>query len=140
MKQKGFTLLEILAVVTILGLIIATIVPIVGGSLKQSKKNITIDSAKSYINAYETYLKATALRSELTKYPAGQAYQVASETQISGVTYPAVNNTIGFNGEAPTGGTITPNDNYAVASANLTIGDYTVIYDGKTKEYVIKND
>ena len=37
-NKKGFTLLEILGVITILGFLVTMITVVVGGSLKQNKK------------------------------------------------------------------------------------------------------
>lgn len=139
MKQKGFTLLEVLAVITILGLVITILTPVVTGSLKQGKKDLAITSTKNYVEACETYLKAAALKNNLTKLEPNKTYQVAKETTIGLKKYKPINDLIEFSGEIPTEGTITTNDNYALSSATLKIGGYTVIYDGETKEASIKS-
>ncbi len=139
MKQKGFTLLEVLGVITILGFVVTILTLVVGGSLKQGKKNIAITSAKNYIESFETYLGATAIKEDLVKYDAGNAYNVNTETVVSDKTYPSINSVIEYSGEKLKEGTITPNDNYAVSSATLKVNGYTVIYDGETKEATIKN-
>ena len=55
--KKGFTLIEILAVVTIMGLIFILVIPKIGTSLKHKKKdvdtttnNLIITAAKNYVN------------------------------------------------------------------------------------------
>ena len=137
-KRKGFTLLEMLGVITILGFLIVVITVVVGGSLKQNKKNIAVMSAKDYIEAVETYLGATALKDDLVKYDALKTYNVNEETVIDDKTYPAINNVIEYTGDKVKEGTITPNENYAVSSATLKINGMTVIYDGSTKEAKVK--
>ncbi len=137
-NKKGFTLLEILGVITILGFLVTMITVVVGGSLKQNKKNMVINSTKNYIEAVETYLAATALKDDLVKYEAGNVYNVNSETVIGDKTYPAINSVIEYTGDKVKEGTITTNDNYAVSSATLKINGMDVTYNGETKEATIK--
>ena len=136
--KKGFTLLEILGVITILGFLVVVLTVVVGGSLKQGKKNITITSAKNYVEAVENYLAASALKEDLVKYEANQTYNVSDQTVIGEKTYPSINSVIEYNGDKVKEGTVTTNENYAVSSATLKINGLTVKYDGETKEATIK--
>ena len=52
--KKGFTLVEIVAVIVILGMIILLVTPLVIGTVNKSKDNAKIQSARSYIKAVKT--------------------------------------------------------------------------------------
>lgn len=53
MKKKGFTLVELLAVIVILAIIALIATPIILNIIKSAKKNAAIDSAYGYIDAVE---------------------------------------------------------------------------------------
>lgn len=55
MKKNGFTLIEILGVVVILGLLAFLIVPKVNSVIKDSKNNITVNSVKSLVKGFNEY-------------------------------------------------------------------------------------
>lgn len=135
--KRGFTLIEVLAVIVILAFITSIVVPTVSKNLKESNEKVIMTSANNYIEAVETYLKAAALNKELDQYKINQSYSVASETVIDGVTYPALNKKVSATGDYPTVGFITIDDSYHVVSANLVIRKYRVTYDRTTRKYNI---
>lgn len=55
MKNKGFTLVELLAVIIVLGLIAVITVPKINDQVEQSRKNIAKNSAINYQKAVEEY-------------------------------------------------------------------------------------
>ena len=55
MKTKGFTLVELLAIIIILGLIAIITIPKVNDQIEKSKQNLAKDSALSYAKAIDEY-------------------------------------------------------------------------------------
>lgn len=56
-NKKGFTLVELIAVITLIGVVMILIIPNVLGLFKQSKKTLFVDeSLEIFKNAYTTYI------------------------------------------------------------------------------------
>ncbi len=131
--KKGFTLVELLAVLVILALMSAIIIPNISSVLNNGKKQVASNSTLDYITAVETYLKVSALEKGKIELPENNTYNTNQETVIDGVPYPAINTLIEVSGDLPSDGTITINDNYTVTNADITIGGYKVIYNNLNK-------
>lgn len=58
-KKKGFTLIELMAVVAIIAILAAVLVPTVNGYITRSKKTAVVVQVREAINAIETH-NATA--------------------------------------------------------------------------------
>lgn len=61
-KKKGFTLIELMAVIAIIAILAAVLVPTVSGYINRSKKTAVITQVRNVVSAVETY-NATATTS-----------------------------------------------------------------------------
>lgn len=61
-KKKGFTLIELMAVIAIIAILAAVLVPTVTGYINRSKKTAIITQVRNVVSAVETH-NATATKS-----------------------------------------------------------------------------
>ena len=54
-KKKGFTLIELMAVIAIIAILAAVLVPTVSGYINRAKKTAVITQVRNVVNAVETY-------------------------------------------------------------------------------------
>lgn len=118
--KRGFTLLEVLTVIVILGLLAVVITPKIIDTVSISEEKTILASAKGYIKAVNKYL----VENDMTE--AG-TYFVAKTNEGIG----PVNDLIEVEGKLPEGDTITIDSNYTTINAVLTFGNFKVTYDGK---------
>ena len=124
MGKKGFTLIEVLSVVVLLGLLISLIVSNVKSSITDSKEAISEASATNLVDAFESYYFEAKLKGSFT----GCSYNFDND----------VNDCVGFSftGEKPSGGVVSLSDQ-GVISGNLVFDkyDYNIV-----NNKVIKSD
>ena len=65
-KKKGFTLIELMAVIAIIAILAAVLVPTVTGYINRSKKTAIVSQVRSVISAVETH-NATATGTSIIK-------------------------------------------------------------------------
>ena len=66
-KSKGFTLIEIIAVIAIIGILSAAILPNVNGYIKEAKKVKVVDQCRKVVMAAESYkLRYKTLEGNIT--------------------------------------------------------------------------
>ena len=147
MKKKGFTLVELLAVIVILAIIALITLPLITGVVEKARKGSAVSSAYGYVDAVEKYMMMHYLNSE--KYPItlekGQTYQISKKefktnlglnlienVYAEGTLY--LNDFITVKGVKPSSGTVTIGNNNTVEKANIVTNSYLVECNGKKCE------
>ncbi|MFV0249577.1 MAG: prepilin-type N-terminal cleavage/methylation domain-containing protein [Bacilli bacterium] len=115
MKNKGFTLVELLAVIVVLAVIAVISTPIILGVIETAKQGAAKSSVLGYVDTIEKYAMVSQLDS--------------SKDLING-TYlvEEMNNLVSLKGEAPTSGVVVVNESGEVTLASVCINNYKVDY------------
>lgn len=115
--KKGFTLVELLAVIVVLAIIALIASPIIINIIESSKKKVAIDSAYGYIEALELKIALDELSDN----------QNFSEKMI--ISDNPFLDSLVIKGEKPTSGMLTMDKNYIIKKADLCINGYYVLYE-----------
>ena len=65
-KKKGFTLIELMAVIAIIAILAAVLVPTVSGYINRSKKSAIITQIRTVVNAVEVYNSTAPTTDQIT--------------------------------------------------------------------------
>ena len=114
--KKGFTLVELLAVIVILSLLALILIPVVSNIVEKSREKAAELSATNYLEAVKSQIGISVTDPNLS-FPNGD-YDVASLKNNYGVT---------VKGDYPTSGSVNILDK-EISSANICISKYSVIY------------
>ena len=114
MKKKGFTLVELLAIIVILGIIMSIVTPIIIKIINDSKKETYKLSMSGYVRAVEEQIAVNKAKGKITKNG----------------NYNIKNFEVGYSGRIADKGSFSIN-NELVNSAQLCFDTYLVKYDGK---------
>ena len=139
MKKKGFTLIELIAVIVVLAIITLIAVPIISKVVDKARKGAAEASALNYIDAVEKYVILHDLDS--TKYPydlKNNTFNVSSNTEISLLdiiipkakaegTVPPLNNFITVKGDKPKDGIVSLDNKGKVTNSEFYIKGYSVM-------------
>ena len=117
--KRGFTLLEVLSVIVILGILSTLLAPKIIDFVDSTEEKTALDSARQYVKAVDKYLVEN-------NFDKAGTYNVATSNE----DMEPFNNLIEISGKLPTGNTITIDDQYSVTEAILVFGHYQVTYNG----------
>ncbi len=127
-SNKGFTLVELLAIIVILAIIAVITTPVILGVIEDSRKDAAADKAWGAIDAIKL------------AYAQNESITNATNTDIkaNGFTLDGKKDgkTIGVSGEKPTGGSFQVLDDGNVYIQDLTFGDYKCNYQKNGEEDV----
>lgn len=119
--KKGFTLVELLAVIVILAVIAIIATPLITGVIEKSKKGAAESSAYGYVEAVDNYRVMALLDGKESL--SNKTYTV-EELEDYGVT---------VKGDKPTSGYVTIEDG-KVSDYELQFGSYVVTYNETSKK------
>ena len=117
MKKKGFTLVELLAVIVILAIIAVIATPIILGVIEKSKKGAVENSALGYTEAVEKQIARNLLDEDATNDITDGVYTVNDLTSKR----------VKVKGDTPSEGWVKI-EKKQVVSYSLKIGNYVVTY------------
>ena len=134
MKRNGFTLVELLAVITILGILAAITIPIVTGVFQNASENAFEDDAMTLSKAADNYYTSLTLESE-TKLPLLVTFNNGKETNkyknnASNACQTSSERLLEYTGQNPDSGNIFIDSNGEVTLA---------LYDRQSRKCAIKN-
>ena len=113
--KKGFTLVELLAVIVILAIIALIAIPQITKVVTKVRKSASINSAYGYVDAIEKQIVQEGLKS-------------TAVTLTNGTHY-VEDMSVNYKGKGPDEGVVTI-EKGSVKSAKLCIGKYSIDYDG----------
>jgi prepilin-type N-terminal cleavage/methylation domain-containing protein len=134
-NKKGFTLVELIAAIIVLGIILTMATTAVVSQLNKNKRKVALMSAKNYVTAINDY-----------NYIVFDNQCETCETQIVGGSVDEINPVIkkSITGDLPDRGHVYMSkgldDNdllLSVGEATLYINGYKVTYNGNTSKYTI---
>ena len=134
-NKKGFTLVELIAAIIVLGIILTMATTAVVSQLNKNKRKVALMSAKNYVTAINDY-----------NYIVVDNECETCETQIVGGSVDEINPVIkkSITGDLPDRGHVYMSkgldDNdllLSVGEATLYINGYKVTYNGNTSKYTI---
>lgn len=129
MKKKGFTLVELLAVIVILSIIALITIPIISNVIEKSKKGAAKSSALGYIDAVEKTIAVNMLDSNKTNI-VDNVYQTVDLEQAEYA--------LSVNGEKPKEGSWLKVEKGRVVSYSFKIGGYIITYDRTSNELTVE--
>ena len=131
-NYKGFTLVELLAIIVILAIIALITTPVILNVIENSRLNAAKDKAWGTIDAVRiAYATAQTSEQEVglpytIKYPKTSASDSSTDSSTGGGTGNGyINNTeVKASGENPTEGTVTISNNGTITANSLKFGNY----------------
>ncbi len=144
--KKGFTLVELLAVIVILAIITLVAVPTINRMVQEGKKNALKDSAYGLIESANYYYAQTMIKNsdfDKIEYNFSNGKQTSSNNELLEYKGNIQNGKLILTNKGEVALCIDDNTNYAyknVNDTNLTTGKGICSYDGETGDFTIISD
>lgn len=135
MRKKGFTLVELLAVIVILAIIMLIATPIILNIINNVKRNAKIRSAEAYINGIET---AIVKKMVDTNFDYNGEFVILDDSNSlykTGVDDGKIELEMDYKGDLPKTGSVFNIEKGTITKAIVKFDDYEVSYNGKTRNY-----
>ena len=141
MKNKAFTLIELLAVIVILAIIALIAIPIILNIVEDTKISAVKQSAQNYMSSLELYLVSSEVDKTKLAFQRGNKYNVNKITIIENKTYLPLNELIEISGSIPTGieDYVIIDSDGKVVSSKLTIDGYIIEVENRKIIKISKN-
>lgn len=82
-KKKGFTLIELMAVIAIIAILAAVLVPTVSGYIQRAKKTAIITQVRNVVSAIETHNATAGEDDQITLTVQGGTEQAPTTTNVT---------------------------------------------------------
>ena len=126
MKKKGFTLVELLAVIVILAIIALIATPMILNVIENAKKGASKSSALGYIEGIEKYIVLNEVTNKNSfNFEKGFGYKIED-----------IKDYIEIKGDKPSDGWVCIGDKKEVSKAELKINNYVIKYENNKAEVV----
>ena len=141
-KNKGFTLMELLAVIVVLVVIALIAVPLVLKLVNKAKEGAAEASAHTYVKEVENYIVLSQMDSNKTKLEPGVVYQLSDiayevESELEQVH---INDLVNIKGSKPLTGYLIMGDQNKIQEMEMIIDGYHIEYKDNESNSIGKYD
>lgn len=119
MKEKGFTLVELLAVIVILAVVALIAVPIILNAISDARRNAAKESLNGYIDAIEKRLVEQEMEEEIIEIAQDGCYKVET-----------INKEVEIKGNTPAEGEVCIENGKILSAIHIKIDGYELNYSG----------
>jgi prepilin-type N-terminal cleavage/methylation domain-containing protein len=124
----GFTLIELIAVILVLGVIALIATSTISGIIEKARKGAAEQSARSYLSGLHNYIVLSNANSDYRPLKSNSTYNITKNTTMGEEAYQPINSYVELKGYKPTGldDYISLNSEYTISDGKLTINGYQI--------------